>query len=320
LQIIEALESRARPLISLEILPPERGQGIETLFATIDALMPFRPTFINVTAHQQQRVTAKKAEGTRPVLQRKRPGTVGICAAIANRYQVETVPHLLCGGFSRLETEDALIDLHYLGFRNLFVVRGDPEPGDKAFQPAPDGHRYAAGLVEQINCLNHGFYQEELLQAAPTDFCVGVAGYPEGHHESPSMEEDLRHLRGKVERGARYIISQIVFSPRRFEDFRRRAREAGITIPILPGIKVLTRPRQAASIATNFHVTLPEELMALAMSSDPISFASAAHLQAVRLCRDLLAMDVPGLHFFTMGKGSEVTAVLTALRESRALP
>ncbi|MCX5970475.1 MAG: methylenetetrahydrofolate reductase, partial [Coprothermobacterota bacterium] len=163
MHITEYLEGRRRPLISLEILPPERGQTIEELCAAIETLMPFHPTFINVTYHQQQLVSQRTPQGPRTMLQTKRPGTVGICAAIANRYRLETVPHLLCGGFNAADTEDALIDLHYLGFRNLFVVRGDPPPGETLFQPTPGGHRYAAGLVEQISQLNRGIYLEELL-------------------------------------------------------------------------------------------------------------------------------------------------------------
>ncbi|MEI6309885.1 MAG: methylenetetrahydrofolate reductase [bacterium] len=315
MHITEYLEGRRRPLISLEIIPPERGQTIEELCLTIETLMPFQPTFINVTTHQQQLVSGRTPQGLRTVLQRKRPGTVGICAAIANRYRLETVPHLLCGGFNAADTEDALIDLHYLGFRNLFVVRGDPPPGETLFQPTPGGHRFAAGLVEQIAQLNRGIYLEELLQATATEFCVGVAGYPEGHYQSTSQEDDLLRLLEKVEKGASYIISQMVFSSVLFADFRRRAREAGIMAPIIPGIKVLTRPRQLASIPRTFHVSLPQELLAWGGEADPARFARAAVEQATRLCRELLALEVPGLHFFTMGRGAEVAAVLAALRE-----
>ncbi|MCX5977396.1 MAG: methylenetetrahydrofolate reductase [Coprothermobacterota bacterium] len=315
MHITEYLEGRSRPLISLEILPPERGQTIEELCAAIETLMPFHPTFINVTYHQQQLVSQRTSQGPRTMLQTKRPGTVGICAAIANRYRLETVPHLLCGGFNAVDTEDALIDLHYLGFRNLFVVRGDPPPGETLFQPTPGGHRYAAGLVEQISQLNRGIYLEELLHATPTEFCMGVAGYPEGHYQSTSREDDMLRLLEKVEKGARYVITQMVFSSALFADFRRRAREVGITVPIIPGIKVLTRPRQLASIPRTFHVSLPQELLAWSGETDPPRFARAAVEQATRLCRELLALEVPGLHFFTMGRGAEVASVLAALRE-----
>jgi methylenetetrahydrofolate reductase (NADPH) len=315
MHITELISRRRRPLVSIEITPPEKGQSIQGIFETIDQLLAHQPAFVTVTYHQQRIVYQEIGPGLlRKTPRRKNPGTVGICAAIANRYKIETVPHIICGGFNRYDTEDALIDLHYLGFDNLFVIRGDPAPGFKEFIPESDGHRFAAELVSQIREMNQGHYLEELDNALSTSFCIGVAGYPEKHYESPNLVEDLKHLKQKVDQGASYIISQMVFSARVFHDFVQRARALGIRVPIIPGIKPVTNVRQLTTIPRDFHIDLPDELVSGISRAGSAADAFRIGIDfAVGLCRALLKQDVPGLHFYTMGKGRPTVEVLKAL-------
>lgn len=318
MHVTEHIARRKSSLVSIEITPPEKGRNVSELYAALDNLMPFAPAFISVTYHQQ-RITYQDLGGgmIRKVPRRKNPGTVGICSAIANRYKVETVPHIICGGFDRYETEDALIDLQYLGFGNLFVLRGDPAPGMKEFAPEPDGLRFAAELVRQIREMNRGHYLEELENATATDFCIGVAGYPEKHFEAPNMVEDLRHLKEKVEAGADYVITQMVFSAATFRAFVDRARGMGIKVPIIPGIKPVTSARQLLTIPREFHVDLPEELVdVIGRAASPADAVRAGVEFTVRLCRELLKQDVPGLHFYTMSRSRGVVEVLKAIRQA----
>lgn len=315
MHITEHLQNAKGTLISLEITPPEKGHSIQGIFDTVDRLAPFSPSFINVTYHQTSIVYEEEDDVIRKVPKRKKPGTVGICAALANRYLIETVPHLICGGFDRYETEDALIDLHYLGFENLFVIRGDPPPGFKKYRPEPDGYRHASELVEQIANLNRGKYLEELDDAVPTSFCMGVAGYPEKHYESPNLAEDIQRLKEKVDRGAGYIITQMVFSARVFGEFVKRAREAGIGVPIVPGVKVITGEKQLVSIPRDFHLDLPEPLVeGIKGAASPEEAKRFGTGYAVGLCRDLLDLKVPCIHFYTMGRSGAVADVLGRLK------
>lgn len=315
MQIPETIAKRKKPLLSIEITPPEKGRSIQEIFDAIDLILRFQPTFITVTYHQQRMVYEDVGGGlTKKVPRRKNPGTVGICAAIANRYKIPTVPHIICGGFNKYETEDALIDLHYLGFKDLFVIRGDPSPGFKEFIPEPEGHRFAYELVTQIRRMNRGKYLEELDNAVPTDFSIGVGGYPEKHFEAPNLAEDLRHLKEKVDAGADYIITQMVFSAKSFRDFADRARGIGIKVPIIPGVKPVTSVRQLTTIPRDFHVDLPDELVSrVSRAQTPQEAMNRGIEFCARLCHDLLKQEVPGLHFYTMGKGRVVAEVLRKL-------
>jgi methylenetetrahydrofolate reductase (NADPH) len=317
MHITEYIARRLKPLVSIEITPPEKGHSIQEIFDTIDQLLPYKPTFVTVTYHQQRIVYQDAGAGlVRKVPRRKNPGTVGICAAIAQHYQVETIPHVICGGFNRYETEDALIDLHYLGFDNLFVIRGDPAPGFKEFIPEPDGHRFAAELVTQISRMNRGKYLEDLENAVSTKFCIGVAGYPEKHYEAPNLVEDTRHLKEKVDGGADYVISQMVFSADAFRGFVDRARKVGVRVPIIPGVKPIVTPRQLATIPREFHVDLPDELVSrIGRAATPNDAFRIGVEFTTRLCRALLKQDVPGMHFYTMGKARSVAEVLKALAQ-----
>ncbi len=318
MHIITAIEEAQHPIISLEITPPDKGKSIAELYRTLDALMPFSPSFINVTYHQPQVVYEEKEGIIYRIPKRKKPGTVGICAAISNRYHIEAVPHFICGGFSKYETEDALIDLHYLGISNIFAVRGDPPPGQKRFIPNQDGHRYASELVRQISNMNQGIYLEELEDAEPTNFCIGVAGYPEKHYEAPNFEKDMEHLKFKVDQGAHYIITQMFFDFNVFKHFVEYAREIGITVPIIPGIKPITRISQLESIPRDFHVSIPNHFVeAMENARTPEATRKAGIKKTIELCQQLLDYGVPGLHIYTMGRGKATCELLKGLGIAR---
>ncbi|HEY0609724.1 MAG TPA: methylenetetrahydrofolate reductase, partial [Chitinophaga sp.] len=246
MKVIEHIAQAKDTLISFEILPPLKGKSIESIYDHLDPLMEFKPSFINVTYHRSEHMFKKRGDGSFEKVEiRKRPGTVGICAAIMNHYNVDAVPHLICGGFSREETENALIDLNFLGVDNVLVLRGDAPKNETFFEPDPDGHRYAIDLLQQVVHMNNGIYLEEDLQGGvKTRFCIGVAGYPEKHFEAPNLQTDLAHLKRKVENGADYIITQMFFDNQKFFDFVAKCREMGITVPIIPGLKPLTTKKQ----------------------------------------------------------------------------
>lgn len=314
MHVIDALNNSKKLLLSLEITPPTKGKGIEEIFETMDTLIPFEPSFINVTYHQPQ-VTYEEIGGTiYRVPKRKKAGTVGICASITNRYNTETVPHFICGGFSKFETEDALIDLHYLGITNLLALRGDPPIGHSTFIPEKEGHPYASGLVKQISNMNKGLYLEELEDAKPTNFCIGVAGYPEKHFEAPSFEKDLINLKFKVEQGAHYIITQMFYDFSAFKRFVEKAREIGITVPIIPGLKPLTRLSQLSSLPRFFHISVPHSWVeAMENARTPEKVFQIGTKKMIELCEKLIQYKVPAIHIYTLGKGKGTHALLEGL-------
>jgi methylenetetrahydrofolate reductase (NADPH) len=223
MKVIEHLLEAKKTHVSFEILPPLKGKTISSIYDHLDPLMEFKPSFINVTYHRSETMFKKKSDGTfEKVEVRKRPGTVGICAAIMNHYKIDAVPHLICGGFAKRETEDALIDLHFLGVDNVLVLRGDAAKNESSFEPEPDGHRYAIDLLKQVVCLNQGVYlEEDIKNGGKTNFCIGIAGYPEKHFEAPNLETDLMYLKAKVEAGAEYITTQMFFDNQKYFDFVR---------------------------------------------------------------------------------------------------
>lgn len=314
MQVIEAINNAEKLLVSLEITPPNKGTSIDELYNTMDILMPFEPTFLNVTYHQPKVVYEEKEGTIYRIPKRKKPGTVGICASIANRYKVETVPHFICGGFSKFETEDALIDLHYLGITNILAIRGDNVAGTRNFIPNPDGHRYASELVSQVTDMNSGVYLEDLEDPQPTNFCIGVAGYPEKHFESPNPEADLQNLKNKVDQGAHYIITQMVFDFDIYKRFVEKAREAGITVPIIPGIKPLTNATQPYKIPQYFHITIPHSIVDALDHCRTKEQTKKKALELISgLCNKLIDFGAPGLHFYTMGKGRSTRDLLKSL-------
>lgn len=314
MQVIDAINNSKSLFISLEITPPNKGQSIEELFSVIDSLAEFNPAFISVTYHQPQVVYEERNGVIFRIPKRKKPGTVGICASLTNRYKVDTVPHFILGGFSKYETEDALIDLHFLGIENIFAVRGDPPPGEKNFIPEKDGHRYASELVAQISNMNKGIYLEPLENAQPTNFCIGVAGYPEKHYEAPNFEKDLYFLKKKVDKGAHYIITQMFFNFDIFKNFCEKARKIGIKVPILPGIRPVTTIGELSSLPRDYYITLPSELVeSMEKSKIPAEIRKAGLDFTEKLCTKLIDYGVPSIHIYTVGEGTATQELLTRL-------
>lgn len=315
MKVIDALSQSRNPLISYEIIPPRRGGSVNSIMSIVEHLVKFDPPFIDVTSHSAEVYYEELPDGTlRRYAKRKRPGTLGLCAAIKGRYGIETVPHLLCLGFSREETEDALIELNYLGIQNVMALRGD----DSGYQKVLNGNKtrnvYASDLVHQIADMNRGVYLESLLDAAPTDFCVGVAGYPEKHFEAPNRAWDIQNLKKKVDSGAAYVTTQMFFDNRHYFSFVKECRAAGIDVPIIPGIKVLTSKRQLHSLPRNFHVEVPAEL-AREIGEAPDDRVKDVGIEwAIRQSAELMSAGVPCVHFYIMQSADVVTRVVEPLR------
>jgi methylenetetrahydrofolate reductase (NADPH) len=279
--------------------------------------MEFKPSFINVTYHRSESMFKRKADGTFDKVEvRKRPGTVGICAAIMNRYKIDAVPHIICGGFTRQETEDALIDLNFLGIDNVLVLRGDAAKNEGFFEPEPGGHRYAIDLMRQVISMNNGIYlEEDLKNPFKTNFCIGVAGYPEKHFEAPNFKTDLHYLKAKVDAGAEYVTTQMFFDNQKYFDFVRCCREAGINVPILPGLKPISSKKQLTIIPRTFHVDIPEdlcnEIMRCKTDADVEKVGTEWLLQQ---SRELKKAGVPGLHYYTLGKPNIIADVVRQIQ------
>lgn len=313
MKVIDHLKTAEGTLISFEILPPQKGRGIESIYRHLDPLMEFKPAFINVTYHRSEYMFRKKPEGTFEKIEvRKRPGTVGICAALMNHYKIDAVPHLICGGFSREETENALIDLNFLGIDNVLVLRGDASKNETFFLPEPDGHSYAIELVDQVVKMNHGIYlEEDVVDGIKTNFCIGVAGYPEKHFEAPNMETDLCYLKKKVEHGAEYITTQMFFDNQKYFDFVTSCRRAGIDAPIIPGLKPISTKKQLNILPHIFHIDIPADLAnaVLACKSD-LEVKTVGKEWLIAQCKELKAAHVPAVHFYTMGKTTVIHDVV----------
>lgn len=313
MKVIEHIKAAKQTLVSFEILPPLKGKTIQSIYDHLDPLMEFKPSFINVTYHRSETTFKKRADGSfERVVVRKRPGTVGICAAILNYYKVDAVPHFICGGFSRNETEDALIDLAFLGIDNVLVLRGDAAKNETVFEPEPNGHRFAIDLLKQVVHLNNGIYLEDDIKAGgKTNFCIGVAGYPEKHFEAPNMDTDLAYLKAKVDAGAEYITTQMFFDNRKFFNFVNRCREAGIEVPIIPGLKPLTTKKQLTIIPKTFYVDLPTELTNEVMKCKTDAEVEQVGAEwLVQQSKELKAFGVPVLHYYTLGKASVIRKVM----------
>jgi methylenetetrahydrofolate reductase (NADPH) len=317
MKVIDHLSAAKDTLVSFEVLPPLKGKGMAAIYDHLDPLMEFKPSFINVTYHRAETMFKKKVDGTfEKVEVRKRPGTVGICAAIMNHYQVDAVPHLICGGFSKRETEDALIDLNFLGIDNVLVLRGDAAKNEASFEPHPHGNRYATDLLEQVANLNHGIYlEEDITNGGKTNFCMGVAGYPEKHFESPNLDTDMEHLKMKVNGGAEYIMTQMFFDNNKFFDFVKRCRDNGITIPIIPGLKPITNKKQLNILPKIFHVDIPQDLssaITLAKTDADVEIIGTEWL--IQQSKALHKFGVPVLHYYTLGKPKVILNVMKAIR------
>ena len=308
--------AKGKTLFTIEILPPLKGENIRVLLDNLDPLMEFKPPFIDVTYHREEYVYKKKENGLLEKRStRKRPGTVGICTAIQNHYKIDTVPHIICGGFTREETENALVDLHFLGIDNVLALQGDAIKTEPRFVAEPDGHKYASELLLQIVSMNQGkFLDEDLENASPTNFCIGVAGYPEKHYSAPNLKTDLRYLKHKVDLGAEYIVTQMFFDNRKYFDFVACCREVGIDVPIVPGIKPITTKSQATILPTTFHIDVPEELAdEVDRCKDNASVKELGIKWAVQQSKELVKFGVPSLHFYSMGKSDPIYRIAREL-------
>jgi len=316
MKVTELLAQAKDTIISLEILPPTKGKSIESIYNNLDPLMEFKPSFVNVTYHRAEQVYKKRADGNFERVEiRKRPGTVGICAALMNKYKVEAIPHLICGGFSKEETENALIDLHFLGVKNVLALRGDAAANEKFFTPHPNGHRYAEDLVKQVVTLNNGHYMEEdIIDGVKTDFCIGVAGYPEKHFEAPNMDMDIQYLKRKIELGAGYVTTQMFFDNKHYYNYVKHCAEHGLNVPIIPGLKPLTSKRQLTMIPSIFNVEVPIDLTnAMIKAKTEADCDKVGEEWLLHQCRDLLKQKAPVLHFYTLGKPQVIYNVLKQL-------
>lgn len=297
---------------SFEILPPLKGQDIQSIFTSIDPLMEFNPPFIDVTYHREEYVYKEMENGLlKKQVVKKRPGTVGICAAIQNKYSVDAIPHILCGGFTKEDTENFLIDLGFLGIDNVMALRGDAVKSETYFKPEIKGHRYAGELVTQINDMNHGKYLDDaLLNTTNTNFCIGVAGYPEKHLEAPSIDSDIHFLKKKINNGASYLVTQMFYDNKKFFEFVDKCRLAGINVPIIPGLKPISTKRQLNLIPHRFSVDLPDDLiMEVVKCKDNAAVRKVGVEWCIEQSKELLKYGVPFLHYYSMGKSSNIYQV-----------
>ena len=307
-------QAAGKTLFSIEIIPPMKGQHLGELMSHIEPLMEFKPPFIEVTYHREEFVEKVIDGVSKRIPIRKRPGTLGICASIMQRFQIEAVPHVICGGFTQEETEDFLIDLHYLGIENALLLRGDQEKGESHFVPKPGGHAYANELVAQVAAMNQGILLHEETESLPTNFCIGVAGYPEKHIDAVSFEDDLQYLKQKVDAGADYIVTQMFFDNSKYFDFVKKCREMGIKVPIIPGLKPLATERQLEILPEIFHLEIPSEFVSEARKCTNNAAIKQLGIEwAVQQGKELIKAGVPALHFYTMSKSDSVRAIAEKL-------
>lgn len=313
MKVVEHLAAATRPLVSVEIIPPRRGGNVQRIYEAVESVMPFEPPFIDITSHAAEAIWEELPGGTwRRRVTRKAPGTFGLCAAIKHRFDVDPVPHVLCNGFTREETEDSLIELHYLGIENVLAIRGDGEPREPT--DGRSANRTGLDLVRQIQGMNEGRYLEDLLESTPTDFCIGVAAYPEKHAEAPNLERDIDVLLEKERAGAGYAVTQIFFDDEAFLRFVKACRDRGVTMPIVPGLKILTRKEHLRVVPRTFGVDIPRPL------ADEIEAADPEHVPdiGIRWAREqalrLLDGGVPSLHFYVMQNTSPFVRLMESLR------
>ncbi|MCT4562582.1 MAG: methylenetetrahydrofolate reductase [NAD(P)H] [Crocinitomicaceae bacterium] len=311
MKVTDHIKEAKETLFSFEILPPLKGKSIQSIYEGIDPLMEFKPKFVNVTYHREEYVYKERENGLlEKIAIRKRPGTVGICAAIMNKYHVDAVPHLICGGFSKEETENALIDLQFLGIDNVLALRGDSIKTESVFRPHKDGHSYAVNLIHQIKEMNEGIYLLDDVELTGTDFCIGAAGYPEKHFESMNMSTDLQYLKAKVDAGAEYIVTQMFFDNKKFFDFVNACRSIGITVPIIPGIKPIKSLNHISFLPKFFSIDFPDDL-----SKELLKCKSNADVEAlgtewgIQQSKELKDAGVPCIHYYTMSNSSQVKTI-----------
>jgi methylenetetrahydrofolate reductase (NADPH) len=316
MKVIDHINKATDTLLSYEVLPPLKGKTIVSLYDHLDPLMEFKPSWINVTYHRSETMFKKKADGTfEKVEVRKRPGTVGICAAIMNHYKIDAVPHIICGGFTKRETEDALIDLDFLGIDNALVLRGDAAKNETSFESEPGGNNFAIDLLRQVSSMNNGVYiDEDIKNGGKTNFCMGVAGYPEKHFEAPNLEIDLLKLKEKVDAGADYIMTQMFFDNQKFFDFVAACKAIGINVPIIPGLKPITNKKQLSVLPRIFHVDIPTDLSnAINKCKTDLECEQVGAEWLIQQSKELKQFGVPVLHYYTLGKPKVIKSVVEKL-------
>jgi methylenetetrahydrofolate reductase (NADPH) len=311
MKVTEHINAAKDTLFSFEILPPLKGKSIQSIYDGIDPLMEFNPKFVNVTYHREEYIYKERENGLlEKIAIRKRPGTVGICAAIMNKYQVDAVPHLICGGFSKEETENALIDLQFLGIDNVLALRGDSIKTESSFRPHADGHAFAEQLIHQISDMNRGNYMMDDVQLEPTDFCIGTAGYPEKHFEAMNLEFDLQNLKRKVEAGAEYVVTQMFFDNKKYFSFVEECRKIGISVPIIPGLKPIKNLTHISFLPKFFHIDYPVQLSSeLLKCKDNKSVEQVGIEWGIQQSKELKEAGVPCIHYYTMSNSSSVKAI-----------
>jgi len=315
MKVIEHLQKAKNPLISFEIIPPLRGGDIKQLFGIIDELIKFHPPFIDVTSHSAEIQYEETPQGIQKKIKRKRPGTIGISVAIKNKYNIDTVPHLLCNGFTRQETEDALIELNYLGIENVLAVRGDDKGYKKPVPIGKSSNEYTVELVKQIADMNKGKYlEDDLLDASPTDFCIGIGGYPEKHYEAPNLKTDIEFAKQKLDAGAHYIVTQMFFNNKNFFNFVKLCRDAGIKVPIIPGLKILSSKAQLKNLPRDFFIDLPDELTEEVLKAKTNQVKEIGIEWTKKQCEELLNSGVPAIHFYILQNPDSTRELLNQLK------
>ncbi len=311
MKVTDHLKAAKDTLFSFEILPPLKGKSIQSIYDGMDPLMEFKPKFINVTYHREEFIYKERENGLlEKIAIRKRPGTVGICAAIINKYDVDAVPHLICGGFSKEETENALIDLQFLGIDNILALRGDSIKTESAFRPDENGHAHAVDLIHQISDMNGGNYLMDDVNLEPTDFCIGAAGYPEKHFEAMNLATDLQYLKKKVDAGAEYIVTQMFFDNKKYFEFVDACKAAGINVPIIPGLKPIKTMRHISFLPKFFHIDYPEDLSTELLKCKTNKDAEQVGIEwGIQQSKELKEANVPCIHYYTMSNSDSVKAI-----------
>ena len=314
MKVIEHLARAKKPLISFEIIPPKRGGDIKSLLSVIDDIIQYDPPFIDITSHAAEVIYEESADSIKVKVKRKRPGTLGICALIQNKYNIDAVPHILCQGFTREETEDFLIEIQYLGIENILAIRGDEPSYRKPVSMGRTVNLFAVDLVKQIANMNRGIYLEDsLVDAKSSDFCIGISGYPEKHFESPNLKTDIRYIKAKVDAGAEYVVTQMFFDNQVYFHFVEACREAGINVPIIPGLKILVSRNNLSTLPRNFYINIPEELAEEVQTAEPEHAQEIGVNWAVRQVEELLNRNVPAVHFYIMQNSKPINMLMKKL-------
>ncbi len=316
MKVIEHLAKAKNPLISFEIIPPKRGGDIKALLEVLEDIVKYNPPFIDITSHAAEVVYEEGSGGTLQMrIKRKRPGTLGICALIQNKYNIDAVPHVICNGFTKEETEDFLIELHYLGIDNVLAIRGDESGYKKKTSFGRSINEYASDLVGQIKDMNHGKYLEDsLLNADPTNFCVGISGYPEKHFEAPNQDTDIKFTKLKADKGADYIVTQMFFDNKNYYNYVKSCREKGVTIPIIPGLKLITNKAHICNLPKNFYIDIPADLVDEVLKAKPEHVLEVGVEWAAKQVEDLLNNNVPAIHFYIMQNAKPITKLMDKLK------